>query len=484
MEDTHVEQPAGNDVDVVATLRGFPIFEGLPDALLAWLAREGTVRALPRGERLFEPDMPADEMVIVLAGTLHIERQVGTAFMGTLTLETGAISGVLPYSRMRVYQGRGQALEPSTLLLVDRAKFPEMLALSEEFGARLIGLMSDRVREIARHDQQREKLAALGTLAAGISHELNNPAAAVQRANATLRETLGRRDAAMRQLTEAGLDTGGWGRIEQVLDGIAPRNLAGRDIEPLALSAHEEALEAWLEERDIPRAWDLAPALAEAGATEEDLAAVAGCVPEASLPAAISWIGETLVVREATEIIAQSSRRIAELVQAIKGYSHMDRATEQVADVHAGLEDTLLILAHRLRDVEIQRHYDRSLPPIRMFGNTLNQVWTNLLDNAIDAMDEAGKITIRTRAEDGHIVVEIEDTGKGIPADVLPRIFEPFFTSKPQGQGTGLGLDTAWRIVTQEHAGRITATSEPGRTVFRVTLPVLTLAAGAAPPVS
>lgn len=346
--------------------------------------------------------------------------------------------------------------------------------------------LEERTLVLEREERARylEKMAALGKLSAGLAHELNNPAAAVQRANATLRETLGRRDAAMRQLTEAGLDTGGWGRIEQVLDGIAPRNLAGRDIEPLALSAHEEALEAWLEERDIPRAWDLAPALAEAGATEEDLAAVAGCVPEASLPAAISWIGETLVVREATEIIAQSSRRIAELVQAIKGYSHMDRATEQVADVHAGLEDTLLILAHRLRDVEIQRHYDRSLPPIRMFGNTLNQVWTNLLDNAIDAMDEAGKITIRTRAEDGHIVVEIEDTGKGIPADVLPRIFEPFFTSKPQGQGTGLGLDTAWRIVTQEHAGRITATSEPGRTVFRVTLPVLTLAAGAAPPVS
>lgn len=183
---------------------------------------------------------------------------------------------------------------------------------------------------------------------------------------------------------------------------------------------------------------------------------------------------ESLHFCESTEIIVQSSRRIAELVQSIKGYSHMDRATEHDGDIHEGIENTLIILAHRLRGIEIQRQYDRSLPPIPMYGNTLNQVWTNILDNASDTMDKNGWIVIRTAAQDGGVVVEIEDNGKGIPADVLPRIFEPFYTSKPQGQGTGLGLDTAWRIITTEHGGSITATSEPGRTTFRVWLPKTT----------
>ncbi|CAA9551777.1 MAG: Two-component system sensor histidine kinase [uncultured Thermomicrobiales bacterium] len=329
--------------------------------------------------------------------------------------------------------------------------------------------LEERAAQLERAERARylEKMAALGKLSAGLAHELNNPAAAVQRANSGLRETLQRRDAAMRQLAGVCLDSASWRVMEEILGKAKPHRP-----DPLALSETEATIETWLEDHGIGRSWELAPALAEAGITARELTALAGQLPATSLPDAVSWLAETLVFRESTEIIGQSSRRIAELVQSIKGYSHMDRATEHDGDIHDGLENTVIILAHQLGNVDVHRDYDRSLPAIRMYGNTLNQVWTNILDNAVDAVDGKGQITIRTRSEDDQVVVEIEDNGKGISADVLPRIFEPFYTSKPQGKGTGLGLDTAWRIVTEEHDGTIAATSEPGRTVFTVNLPV------------
>jgi len=340
--------------------------------------------------------------------------------------------------------------------------------------------LEERAAMLEREERARylEKMAALGKLSAGLAHELNNPAAAVQRANAGLLETVRRRDTAMRKLADACPNPATWRAMEEIPARV--RSARGNDFkaDPIALGETEAAIETWMEDHRIERAWELAPALAEAGITVQDLETVAAAVPATALPEAITWITETLVLGESTEIIAQSSRRIADLVRAIKGYSHMDRATEHDADIHDGLENTLIILAHRLQNVEVHRQYDRSLPSIRVYGNTLNQVWTNILDNAIDAMDGAGRIVIRTMPHDDQVVVEIEDQGKGIPAADLPRIFEPFFTSKAQGQGTGLGLDTAWRIVTKEHAGSIMANSEPGRTVFRVSLPITPPAGG------
>jgi signal transduction histidine kinase len=260
--------------------------------------------------------------------------------------------------------------------------------------------------------------------------------------------------------------------MEEVLAEARRARPPQGEADPIAVSEAEEALEAWMDDQGIERAWVFAPSLAEGGFTVLHLERIASHVPESALTEAVTWTTQTLIIDESTEIIAQSSQRINDLVQSIKGYSYMDRATEHDGDIHEGIENTLIILAHRLRNVEVHRQYDRSLPPIRMYGNTLNQVWTNILDNAIDAIDGKGRIAIKTSSGLGEVIVEIEDNGTGIPGDDLPRIFEPFFTSKPQGQGTGLGLDTAWRIVTQEHAGSISAISEPGRTVFRVSLPV------------
>lgn len=346
--------------------------------------------------------------------------------------------------------------------------------ISERLRARAL---EERTAQLEREEQARylEKMAALGKLSAGLAHELNNPAAAVQRASAGMVETIQRRDAAMRHLAGVGLTREGWGALEQICARCAnnlhlPAN--ERELDPIALSDAESTLEEWLEDHDVARSWEIAPTLAEARIGTDDLDAIASGIATSELPWAINWITDTLVLGESTAIISESSRRIAELVQAIKGYSHMDRALEHDGDIHDGLENTLIILAHRMKSVDVHREYDRSLPAIRMYGNSLNQVWTNIIDNAVDAMNGSGRIIIRTRRDDGCAVVEIEDNGSGIPADVLPRIFEPFYTSKPQGEGTGLGLDTAWRIVTKEHEGTISATSEPGKTVFQVRLPI------------
>ena len=332
-----------------------------------------------------------------------------------------------------------------------------------------------RTAQLEKEEQARylEKMAALGKLSAGLAHELNNPAAAVQRANVSLRENLARRDEALHALADAGLTAECWHGMESVTDEVR-RDRTSRDrVDPIAASEAEEALESWLEDRAIPRAWTFAPALAEGGFRVGHLERLVSYVPDEAAALAIAWVTETLLLEESVEIISQSSRRINELVQAIKGYSHMDRATEHDSDIHDGLENTLIILAHHLRSVEIQRDYDRTVPLIRMYGNTLNQVWTNIIDNAIDAMDGAGRIVLRTRRDGDQVVVEIEDNGPGIPPEILPRIFEPFFTSKPQGEGTGLGLDMAWRIVNEEHHGTIRAESRPGRTVFQVSVPAL-----------
>jgi PAS domain S-box-containing protein len=326
--------------------------------------------------------------------------------------------------------------------------------------------------ELERQARYLEKMAALGKLSAGLSHELNNPASAAQRASAQLATGLANRDAAARELLTHRLSADQWQALESLVDESCRHLSAQRDLDPYEVSQQEEALEGWLEAHEVERAWELASVLVRAAVKEESLERFAAVVPSPAVPAAVRWLAESVAVRDQANVIARSTHRISELVGAVKAYSFMDRAAEQEVDVHDGLENTLTILAHRLKDVTIRRDFDRSLPPVHALGSGLNQVWTNIIDNAIDAMGGAGTISISTRREGDRAVVEIADDGCGIPPDQLSRIFEPFFTTKPQGQGTGLGLDIAWRIVTEEHGGTIEAESTPGKTVFRVSLPL------------
>ncbi len=340
--------------------------------------------------------------------------------------------------------------------------------------------VSERVRalELERrnlqleHEQRArylEKMAALGKLSAGLAHELNNPAAAIQRAGSRLSTTIAERNAAIRALlSTCTLSDTLW----QQLEDLAEHGAGNPNIDPLERDRREAEVEEWLEDHEVDQAWKLAAGLVQAGTTVNDLDELVAALPPTALAPALSWVDAANSIREATDIITRGSRRVSDLVQAVKGYTYMDRGLEQEIDVNDGLESTLIILNHRLRDVTIRRQFDRNLPKIHVFGNTLNQVWTNLLDNAIDATDGRGTITITTRRDDGAVVVDVEDNGPGIPEETRTRIFEPFFTTKPQGVGTGLGLDTVWRIVTESHGGMVDVESEPGRTIFHVHLPI------------
>lgn len=341
--------------------------------------------------------------------------------------------------------------------------------ISERLRAEELAARNEQL-EHERMARYLEKMAALGKLAAGLAHELNNPAAAAQRASAELQESLTRRDTAVHELTNLELQGAAW----ETLATLVPhqRDVAAYAADPLGVSEQETAVEEWLDGHAFDEGWTLAPALVATGISDEALDALAAQLPPAALSPAVRLIAESQTVRQAAEVICRSAERMSDLVSAVKAYSYMDRATEQVADVHEGIENTLVMLAHRVRDVSVQRDYDRTLPEVRTFGNGLNQVWTNIIDNAVDAMDERGTLTIRTYRAGDRVVVELSDTGSGIAEPDVTRIFEPFFTTKPQGSGTGLGLDTAWRIVTEEHGGMIEVESEPGRTTFKVLLPL------------
>ena len=333
--------------------------------------------------------------------------------------------------------------------------------------------LESRNAELEREKQARylEKMAALGKLSAGLAHELNNPAAAAQRASARLEESLIRRDTAMQELVQAALVPEQWQAIV-TMQSHAHALEAGSSLSPMVISDLETDVEEWLEEHDVDHAWEIAPALVQAGLTQDILEDFAQGFPDNALAAAVRWQAETQTVRELTDILARTSHRISELVSAVKGYSYMDRATDQQVNVHEGIENTLVILGHRLKNITIKRSYDEGLPAVHTSGNSLNQVWTNILDNAIDATDGKGIISIRSKHMGDAAVIEIEDNGPGISPEDLACIFEPFYTTKPQGQGIGLGLDTVWRIVTEEHGGTITVESNPGKTLFRITLPL------------
>ncbi len=333
---------------------------------------------------------------------------------------------------------------------------------AEELETRNLQLENERVARYL------EKMAALGKLAAGLAHELNNPAAAAQRASAQLAEAALRVDEALAELHRQGLSPEQWETISAFKATASGSDVT--DLRPTEVSRRESDMEDWLVDHDINDAWDLAAALVHDGYEPKELSSLADTLPASALKPVLVWLADKGETQGLTEVVNRSTQRISDLVAAVKSYSFMDRAAEQNVDVHEGIENTLVIMGHALRSLTVRREFDRSLPMVRAFGSGLNQVWTNILDNAADALGGQGTITIRTRGEPGKVIVEIEDDGPGIPPENLSRVFEPFFSTKPQGEGTGLGLDMVWRIITDDHDGSVEVESAPGRTCFRVNL--------------
>ena len=410
-------------------------------------------------------------MQIVLEGAFQITTFTGGTPAPFGTVRAGDVSGLLPFSRMETYIGEGTVVEPLRVALVAKEHFWPMLERMPEVGRRLVGRMTDRVRETSRQSQQREKMLALGKLSAGLAHELNNPAAAIQRSAAEL----GDRFAALVPLVSR---LAGHGLSPEQLD--AARAAVQTCTAPgpgsqsaLDRSEKEDALADWLDDHAVPDAYVLAEVLAEEGVTPDALDHLAGEVSAEALPDVVQWIEKSLAVDRLVGDVQRAGGRISELVAAVKGYSHRDQApARQATPLRTGIEQTLTMLgaAVKARGLHVVTDLGDAPETVWASPGELNQVWTNLLDNAIDASPPGGTLRIAARREGALACVEVADEGEGIPDEVLARIWEPFYTTKPPGEGTGLGLDVVQRIVRQ-HGGRVDVESAPGRTAFTVCLP-------------
>jgi signal transduction histidine kinase len=387
---------------------------------------------------------------------------------------TGQMTGLLPFSRMKHSGGQGFAVTPVWVLLVKKEKFPEMLAAIPSMTQRVVSTLLDRVREVTRIEQQAEKLTALGKLAGNLAHELNNPASAAQRSASNLvMELRANRENRFRLVNLClsqeqihGIDV--W---EQKIIGRAARS---EDRDAGAQVQLEEELRTWLTALPCDTSWEVAAQLAEQNATVADLEELRAMMGSDEVCVSLQYFARYLRSSRSVETLLNSTARIFDLISAVKAYSFMDRAPILEVDVPAGLDATLQMLQSRMDKVEVERNYEAGLPHISAYGSELNQVWTALIENALDALDETrhgGKLKITCRLEGEMMLVEIWDTGPGIPAELQDRIFEPFFTTKPPGQGLGLGLDNAMRIV-RKHRGHLSVRSDPGSTCFRVRLPL------------
>jgi signal transduction histidine kinase len=458
-------------------LRTLFLFEKLSDDQLGWLCSHGHLEFIEPGPLYAEGD-PARCFYVLLDGKVVMSRRVGaddvevnrTSQRGVYA---GAFNAYLGDRVPQVYLQSVRVTEPSRFFVLDAADFGQLMHDWFPMAVHLLEGLFFGVQASQRATGQRERLLALGSLSAGLTHELNNPAAAAVRATAALRE----RVAGMRH--KLGLiGAGKWNKATlQTLIQLQERAVElvakAPSLSPIEASDREDAVTDWLDEHAIAGGWDLAPVFVQAGLDTAWLDNVEATVDEGALESALRWLGYTVETELLMNEIEDSTTRISTLVGAARQYSQLDRAPYQVVDVHELLDSTLLMLGGKIPPgITVVKEYDRSLPAIPAYAGELNQVWTNLIDNAVSAMHGTGTLTVRTGMDRDQAFVEFGDTGPGIPEEIRDRIFEPFFTTKPVGEGTGLGLDISWRIIVNKHHGDIAMTSVPGDTRFRVRLPL------------
>jgi signal transduction histidine kinase len=461
------------------SLRKLSLFAGLSDADLDWLDQVAEQRMIPAGALLVEEGAPADAVYVILDGSFVVTKRSGEEDVVLDGSEAGGLIGEIAVLENAPRTASVKALEESHVLCVGQDTFRRFLQTSPNASLALLHTVMRRLRNTEAMLMQHEKMAALGNMAAGLAHELNNPAAAIRRTADQLGEALADWQRASFAVSVCGLDTERRRRFDALQAQLpAPHT---PPLDPLARSDLEGALQDWLENFHVEKAWELAPALIDSGWDRAHLAeALAGFTPS-QMAAVAAWLASAGLVQGLLRELGVSAGRISEIVKAVKTYSYMDQGPVQLVDVQEGLEDTLVVLHHKLkRGVTVVREYAADLPRIEAHGGELNQVWTNIIDNAVDAMNGEGRLRLRTSMREGEVVVEISDSGPGIPPQVVGRIFEPFFTTKGPGFGTGLGLHIARNIVVLKHGGHINVRSGPGETTFEITLPVVLKAPGEA----
>jgi signal transduction histidine kinase len=446
-----------------------PIFADLPDDQLDWFIAQSQELHVKAGDSYSRQGEPADAMFVILEGRLQGRGEIGGETV-TFSIEAGNVTGVLPFSRMKQFTVSIRAETDSCGLRFPASLFPDLVQKMPELTKRLVGLMSDRIRETTRLEQQRDRLASLGKLSAGLAHELNNPASAAKRAASQLRDALKRIRDASHELGRRSLTPAQKSEILAVEESFVQQDTPPPDA--LTISDLEERIDSLLRSHGQSDLWQLAADLARKSVRPEVLESLFESLGADTARAALVRIAASVEIATLLNEIESSTSRISDLVCAIKEYTYMDQAPVQNVDIVRSLETTLTILNHKLkRGVVVEREYQKIPLLVNSFGSELNQVWTNIIDNAIDAMGGKGEIRVRTYRDDGCVVVEIGDNGPGISPAVKPHIFEPFFTTKGVGEGTGLGLDTVQRIV-KKHRGNIQVSSKPGDTRFQVWLPL------------
>jgi signal transduction histidine kinase len=490
-------------VPVIATaLEKIAQLQGLPLEEREWLATRGSEMRVKNGEVLFEEGEPAELLLLILKGEVHVRRMRS----GSMTLfigRSGQMTGLLPFSRMTSYGGQGFAVGDVWGLAFHKSLFPQMLTAIPSFGQRVVSTLLDRVREVTRIEQQSEKLTALGKLAGNLAHELNNPSSAAQRAASGILTELRSFSDGRYDLISLCLSPEQVLRVQNWERDVRARALESVRRDQIDVATREDAIAAWMQTHNITGGWQIAPELAELGIEAKDLDPLSSFLDEKAIHVVLEQFASALRAEHFAQAMISSTDRIFDLISAIKTYSYMDRAPILEIDVEAGLDATVQMLQSRMGRVNVIREYELGLPTISAYGSELNQVWTALIENALDAIalvdsktldsrtldsqspdsgntdspsapDEQSKpgcLRLVCRQEPDMMLVEVWDNGSGIPSDLRDRIFEPFYTTKPPGQGLGLGLDNAMRIV-RKHRGQLGVRSETGSTCFWVRLPL------------
>ena len=453
-------------------LRRLPLFAGMSDADLDNLYRMSTPLTLPPGHLLIEEGTPGDALYILIAGELEVTKRSGTHDVKLDVRRPGEVIGEMSLLDNAPRAASVRTLTESQVVKMSKETFEHVLSTSPSAAMAILRTVTTRLRQNESLLHEKEKMAGLGTLAAGLAHELNNPAAAVRRAAAQLRELLLQWQRAMSDLDALQLDEVQSQHVNKLRSDMARRAATPVSLDPLSRSDRECEVEEWLEAHGVEAPWELSPTLVSFGWEANDFTALGEHFSDNEIKVLAQSLGNGSAVYALLDEVAKGAERISEIVKAVKSYSYLDRAPVQEVDVHEGLNNTLVILRHKLKSgVHVAMDYDQSLPRIEAYAGELNQVWTNIIDNAVDALGGQGEIKLRTFRQDDWVVVELADNGPGIPPEIQGRVFEPFFTTKAPGVGTGLGLNIAYNII-HKHHGEIHLLSRPGFTCFQVLLPL------------
>jgi signal transduction histidine kinase len=462
-----------------AELKTLFLFEKLTEEQLDWLSEHGCTMRAPAGEWVLREGEPAEKFFVLLSGTISLTRRVGQDDVETTRTEQrgvymGATQAYLRDDGVpRNYMASMRALDDSEFFVLEAADFGWLMRTWFPMAIHLLEGLALGMRDRQAVVSERQRLAALGALSAGLMHELNNPAAAASRATSALRQRVAGMRHKLGMLAAGKLPAVQLDALVDLQEEVIERAAKAPALTAMQAADREDELGDWMESRGVTGSWDLAPVFAQAGLDVDCLQEIEQKVDTGLLDQAVHWLGYALETEQLMTDIEDATSRVSSLVTAAKQYSQMDRAAHQWIDVHTGLDSTLVMLTHKLGEgVKVVKEYDRSLPQIPAHPAELNQVWTNLIDNAVHAMNGAGTLTVRTFREDDFLVVSIGDTGPGVPKELRKRVFEPFFTTKPVGEGTGLGLDISYRIVVNRHGGDIVLMSQPGNTQFLVRLPL------------